>query len=365
MYLRNISLLNYKNIAETNLDFSSKINCIVGDNGAGKTNLLDAVYFLCCCKSRTNPSDKDNIMHGEEFFMLEGTFDRIGTEEKISVGLKRGKHKSFKRNGKEYQRLSEHIGLLPAVMVSPDDGALINEGSEARRKFVDGVISQYDGAYLDALLRYNRLLVQRNAMLRDNSDETALFEVCEMQMEGLADIVYRSRMAFIDEFIPIFRKYYERISSAKEIVDLKYRSHLQDGALQEQLQACRNRDFAIGYTTKGVHKDDIEMFLGDYPIKRTGSQGQGKTFLIALKLAQFDFLRQVGQKVKPILLLDDIFDKLDASRVGQILKIVSDDDFGQIFITDTNREHIDTLLQSTTGRYALFLAEDGKITVQS
>lgn len=361
MYLDTISILNYKNIASADMAFSPRLNCFIGDNGAGKTNILDAVYFLCCCKSRTNPTDRDNIRHDEEFFMLQGNFVRGGVKEQVSAGLKRGRHKSFKRNGKEYPKLQLHIGLLPAVMVSPDDIVLISDGSDERRKFADGVVSQYDARYLDSLLRYNRLLAQRNSMLKDDCRDEELFDVCEMQMGDLAEAIYNGRRHFIENLIPVFQHYYEAICNGREQVGIKYRSHIADGPLASQLQSVRERDRIIGFTTKGTHKDELEMFLDGYPLKKNSSQGQGKSFLIALKLAQYEILKSTAG-VKPVLLLDDIFDKLDASRVEKIIKIVSGDNFGQIFITDTNREHVDLLLKDSGTDYSLFKVSEGNVS---
>ncbi len=360
MFVESLSIVNYKNIGEAEIKFSPRLNCFVGGNGAGKTNFFDAIYFLCCCKSRTNAIDKDNIKHDADFFMLQGDFMRNGVTEHITVGLKRGKHKSFKRNGKEYGKLQLHIGLLPAVMVSPDDSVLIAGGSEERRKFADGVISQYDPVYLDNLLRYNRLLMQRNSMLKDGCSDNELFEVCEMQMADLADYIYEGRVRFLEKLSPLFNHFYEKLCSGSERVAFRYRSHLQNGSLLPQMQATRERDKIIGFSTKGIHKDDFEMFLNDYPLKKNGSQGQSKSFLVALKLAQYEMLKHAGN-LKPILLLDDIFDKLDAGRVEKIINLVSGDDFGQIFITDTNRQHIDLLLQNSGAEYALFNVAQGEI----
>lgn len=361
MYLRRLSILNYKNIAECELGFSAKINCFVGANGSGKTNLLDAVYYLCMCKSKTTPSDRDVIRHDADLMMLQGDFVRSGIEENVSAGVKRGAPKRFKLNGKDYKRLAEHIGFLPAVMISPDDGELIAEGSEMRRKFVDSVISQCDRPYLEDLMRYNRLLLQRNALLKEEQSDPALYETIELQMAALAGPIFERRKAFVESFTPIFGRYYEQISLGREQPGLHYKSHLENGDLSLQLAACRPRDLAAGYTTRGIHKDEIEMSLGGYPVKREGSQGQGKTFLAALKLAQFDFMHSAGG-VRPVLLLDDIFDKLDSARVGQLIKLAGGSGFGQIFITDTNRQHIDALLENSGAEYKLFGVAGGVIS---
>lgn len=363
MILKRISILNYKNLQQVELQFSPKLNCLLGQNGMGKTNLLDAIYYLSFCKSMGNPIDSQNIFHEADFFMIQGFYEmEDGSVEEISCGTKRKQKKQFKRNKKEYQRLSEHIGFIPLVMVSPDDQALILGGSDERRRFMDVVISQYDKEYLDALIRYNKALVQRNVLLKSEVPvEDDVFLAWEGVMAISGEAVYRKRQAFIEEFIPIFQKYYSFISGDKEVVSLAYTSHAQQGGLMSQFAALREREKIIGFSMHGIHKDELEMRLGGFPIKREGSQGQNKTYLVALKLAQFEFLKRTSRQC-PLLLLDDIFDKLDAQRVEQILKLVGSDDFGQIFITDTNRENMDYILQKVGGDYQLFLVEDGTIT---
>lgn len=363
MILKRISILNYKNLQQVELQFSPKLNCLLGQNGMGKTNLLDAIYYLSFCKSMGNPIDSQNIFHEADFFMIQGFYEmEDGSVEEISCGTKRKQKKQFKRNKKEYQRLSEHIGFIPLVMVSPDDQALILGGSDERRRFMDVVISQYDKEYLDALIRYNKALVQRNVLLKSEVPvEDDVFLAWEGVMAISGEAVYRKRQAFIEEFIPIFQKYYSFISGDKEMVSLAYTSHAQQGGLMSQFTALREREKIIGFSMHGIHKDELEMRLGGFPIKREGSQGQNKTYLVALKLAQFEFLKRTSRQC-PLLLLDDIFDKLDAQRVEQILKLVGSDDFGQIFITDTNRENMDYILQKVGGDYQLFLVEDGTIT---
>ncbi len=363
MILKKISVLNYKNIAQAELEFSPKMNCFIGHNGQGKTNFLDAVYFLSFCKSATNAIDSQNIRHGEEFFMLQGIYEHEnGDAEEIYCGLKRKQKKKFRRNKKDYKRLAEHIGLIPLVSVSPSDAALIAGGSEERRRFMDLVISQYDHEYLEALLRYNKALQQRNVLLKmeEEPDETlmALWEEC-MAHEG--ELIYSRRQEYISEFIPIFQRFYQAISQEREQVGLRYVSHGERGPLLDTIRRDRAKDRIMGYSLHGIHKDDIEMTLGDYPIRREGSQGQNKTFLIALKLAQFDFLRRTGSHTTPLLLLDDIFDKLDADRVEQIVKLVSGEQFGQIFITDTNRDHLDRILAEAGQDYRLFYVEQGEV----
>ena len=363
MILKRISILNYKNLEQVELDFSAKMNCIIGQNGMGKTNLLDAVYYLSFCKSATNPIDSQNMMHEQDFFMIQGMYEtETGDAEEVYCGMKRRQKKQFKRNKKEYTRLSDHIGFIPLVMVSPADSDLISGGSEERRRFMDVVISQYDKEYLEALIRYNKALQQRNTLLKSEpAPDDELLEIWEEMMVASGEVVYRKRCAFIEEFIPIFQSFYAHISQGKEVVNLAYESHCQQGSLLQLLKDSRQRDLIMGYSLKGVHKDDLVMQLEDYPIKREGSQGQNKTYLIALKLAQFDFLRRTGSNTTPLLLLDDIFDKLDASRVEQIVKLVAGDKFGQIFITDTNRDHLDKIMRKIEGDYKVFGVENGCI----
>lgn len=362
MILKRISILNYKNLEQVELSFSPKLNCFFGQNGMGKTNLLDAVYFLSFCKSASNPIDSQNICHDADFFVIQGFYEAAdGTPEEIYCGMKRRQKKQFKRNKKEYTRLSDHIGFLPLVMVSPADSELIAGGSDERRRFMDVVISQYDKEYLDALIRYNKALVQRNTLLKSEQPvEEELFLVWEEMMAQAGEVVFRKREAFIREFIPIFQSFYSFISQDREKVGLSYDSHARDASLLEVLKESRARDQIMGYSLRGVHKDELNMLLGDFPIKREGSQGQNKTYLVALKLAQFDFLKRTGTTV-PLLLLDDIFDKLDASRVEQIIKLVAGDSFGQIFITDTNREHLDRILHKVGSDYKMFRVEQGTV----
>lgn len=363
MILKRISILNYKNIAEAELELSTKMNCFVGNNGQGKTNLLDAVYYLSFCKSFANSVDSQNIRHDTDFFMIQGFYEHEdGTPEEIYCGMKRKSKKQFKRNKKEYKRLAEHIGLIPLVMVSPADAALIAGGSEERRRFMDLVISQYDPAYLDALMRYNKALMQRNALLKlEEEPDEELLILWEEAMAQEGERIYAGRKAYIDAFVPIFQNYYRRISNEKELVGLNYVSHCQRGPLLEVIQRDRAKDRIMGYSLHGIHKDELEMTLDGFPIKKEGSQGQNKTYLVALKLAQFDFLRRTGSRTTPLLLLDDLFDKLDADRVEQIVKLVADDSFGQIFITDTNRGHLDRILSRSGHDYKLFDVVNGEI----
>lgn len=363
MILKSISVLNYRNIPQAELEFSPKMNCFIGQNGEGKTNLLDAVYFLSFCKSAFNSVDSQNIRHGEEFFMLQGQYvHESGEPEEVYCGLKRQQKKRFKRNKKEYRKLSEHIGLIPLVLVSPADSELIAGGSEERRRFMDMVISQYDREYLEALVRYGKALQQRNVLLKQEEEpDPELMALWEEVMAQEGERIYARRRDYIEEFMPVFQNFYRMISQEKEDVELRYVSHCQRGSLLDVIRRDRDKDRIMGYSLHGVHKDELEMTLGGFPIKKEGSQGQNKTFLIALKLAQFDFLRRTGSRTAPLLLLDDIFDKLDAGRVEQIVKLVSGERFGQIFITDTNRDHLDSILEKMGQDYRLFYVKDGEV----
>jgi DNA replication and repair protein RecF len=362
MRLNSLSILNYKNILEAELTFSPKINCFIGNNGMGKTNILDAIYYLSFCKSHSNSIDSQNITHNAEFFLLQGKYMLGETSEDIYCGMKLRQKKQFKRNKKEYERLSDHIGLLPLVLVSPDDSVLISEGSDERRKFVDGVISQYNKNYLNQLLQYNNALKQRNALLKiETPIDDSLLDIWEDQMALYGTYIYEQRRLFIDEFVPIFQNFYTNISGGHETITLTYHSQHQEHDIKTRMIATRGRDKTLGYSTQGIHKDELEMMLDGYPIKRVGSQGQNKTYLISLKLAQFDFLKRT-HNLSPLLLLDDIFDKLDSNRVMKIVELVSGETFGQIFITDTNREHLDSILLQLSQQSTIFNVENGKIT---
>lgn len=361
MTLKHLSILNYKNIEEAELDFSPGLNCVIGCNGEGKTNLLDAIRFLSLCKSLGVTQDSLCIKHEQDFFMLKGQYEcEDDTLEEIQCSLKRGQKKIMRRQGKPYKRLAEHIGLIPIVLVSPSDGLLIAGGSEERRRFIDVVISQMDLPYLDSLTRYNKALLQRNALLKmEPPCDAEILSLWEEQMAIEGEFIYQRRQKYIDEFIPIFQRYYNLIAQDHEQVSLSYISHCQRGPLLEVIQRDRYKDLAVGYSLHGIHRDDLEMLINGYPIKREGSQGQNKTMLVALKLAQYEFLHHTGTGTRPILLLDDIFDRLDAQRVERIVNLVSGDSFGQTFITDTNRDHLDKILSLTSQDYKLFYCENG------
>jgi len=367
MFIRNLAVINYKNLVQADLQFSSKLNCFIGNNGVGKTNLLDCLYYLSFCKSYFNLPDSQNIRHNEDFFVLQGKYSCGGDTEEIYGGFKSGHKKIFRRNKKEYERLSDHIGLLPLVMISPADSILIQGGSEERRRFMDSVISQYDRQYLDWLLKYNRALLQRNNLLKffatNRQFDADSLDVWSEQLIISGTKIHNKRIEFLDALLPVFQKYYDLICKGHEKVRLEYLSQLNDQDFRKLLEESVAKDRVLQYTSTGIHKDDLELKIEDYPIKKLGSQGQNKTFLISLKFAQFDFISSVN-KVKPILLLDDIFDKLDSERVGQIVKLVSDSNFGQIFITDTNREHLDGIIREVGGvEYKIFLVSDGQISL--
>ncbi len=361
MILDRLSIHNFKNIAQAQLEFSPKVNCFLGNNGMGKSNLLDAIYYMSFCKSFAGITDPMLVRRGEDFLMVQAHYLRRGVEEDLSLGLTKGKRKTFKRSGKEYQRLSAHIGVFPLVMVSPQDSDLIRGDSECRRRFMDMVISQSDHRYLDELIRYNRCLEQRNKLLRDGAVDPALYMAVEMMMDATASYIHSARKAWVERLSDIFSSYYTAIAGDGEQVSLSYRSGLNEASMQQMLDSARRRDEMMRHTTVGPHRDDIEMMLDGMPMRRTGSQGQCKTYTIALRLAQYDFIK-ASCSMKPLLLLDDIFDKLDASRVERIMEIVSRDLFGQIFITDTNRDHLDEIMSRTSGDYRMWHVADGAFT---
>ena len=364
MHLKKLSLLNFKNYREAGIDFDEGVNAFVGGNGEGKTNLLDAIHYLSLCKSYFNAIDGQNIKQHEDFFILQGVFDLDGIDENISCGLKRGQKKTFKRNQKEYNRLSEHIGLLPVVMISPTDTNLITDGSEERRKFPDSIISQFDRNFLEDLISYSRALMQRNTYLKraaqSRSFDLDALEIWNEQLTNSGVRIHASRQRFIKDLIPIFRYYYNFIAGEKESVDIRYESHLNDGDFKSLLAESTDRDRILQYTSVGPHKDDLVFIINGFPVKRYASQGQQKSFLIALKLAHFNFVsKQKG--IKPILLLDDIFDKLDDERVGKLMELVSRDNFGQIFITDTHPERLLSIFENIGVAIRSFPVKEGEV----
>jgi DNA replication and repair protein RecF len=366
MYLKKLSLINFKNYTGLELEFDAKFNCLVGNNGVGKTNLLDAIHYLSFCKSYFNPIDSQNIFFDAPFFVIQGEFDRQGKSENIYCGLKRNDKKQFKKNQKDYGRLADHIGFIPLVIVSPYDGDLITEGSEIRRKFIDGVISQYDKDYLERLIQYNKALAQRNTLLKTFSEERFFdgdsLEIWDMQLIPLGEEIHQKRLEFIKEFKDLFQFYYTNISGNQEQVSIEYNSQLAEGnSFSELLKLSVPKDRSASYSTCGIHKDDLEFKISGHSVKKIASQGQQKTYLLSLKLAKFAFLKKV-KEIQPLLLLDDIFDKLDESRVSKLMEIVGSDAFGQIFITDTHPERIKKILEGLGSPFRSFFIQEGTVS---
>ncbi len=363
MFLKHLSLINFKNYHEFEANFSEKVNCFVGQNGMGKTNLLDAIHYLSFCKSFFNPIDSQNIKHTEGFFVIQGQFEKAGEENVVYCGIKRNQKKIFKKNKKEYDRLSEHIGQFPLVMISPNDSELINGTSEIRRRFLDGIISQYDKVYLDKLISYNQVLKQRNALLKhfavQNSFDSETLEIWDEQLIIHGRTIIEKRQEFLKHFIPLFNSYYNFISDSRELVGLDYENSLEGRDFKTVLLTCLAKDRALQYTTVGPHKDDLDFKLNGFSLKKFASQGQQKSYLMALKLAQFEFIRQ-QKNIKPLLLLDDVYDKLDEQRFTKLLEMVSSDKFGQVFITDTHPERIERALTNKDIAHRIFIVGEGQ-----
>lgn len=364
MWLKNITLLNFKNYGTAELNFAKSVNAFVGNNGAGKTNLLDAIHYLCLCKSYFNPIDSQQIRSNEDLFLIQGDFERKEKNEKITCGLKRNQKKQFKRNKKEYDKLADHIGLFPLVMISPYDVNLIMDGSEERRRFIDNVISQTDSKYLDELINYNKHLLNRNALLKQvavtRKLDVALLQILDEQLVASGNKIFDKRKSFLLDFIPLFNKHYHYLCEDVEQVSLAYQSQLNDLKFEELLTQALEKDRLLERTTVGIHKDELLFTIGEMPLKKFGSQGQQKSFLIALKLAQYSYLQRF-KGFEPILLLDDIFDKLDNRRVHQLMEMVSHHDFGQIFITDTSKERVLSVFKEIDVEVTLFEVVNGTI----
>jgi DNA replication and repair protein RecF len=364
MYLKKLILTNFKNYELGELELSPKINCFVGNNGVGKTNILDAIHYLSLTKSFFNSIDSISIKHGEDYFIIQGTFGRDEEEDNIYCAFQKQKQKLLKRNGKEYQKLSDHVGRYPVVMISPADSSLVTEGSEDRRKFMNKIISQYNTEYLDSALRYSKALQQRNKLLKDfrtsGRFDGDMLSVWDSQLVKYGNYIFTQRSILVNELIPVFQEYYEMISGGKEKVKLQYRSHLEEGNFPEALLNSINKDRFLEYTTIGIHKDDLLLEMDGFPVKSLGSQGQQKSYLVALKLAKFDYIKRKAG-FSPILLLDDIFDKFDADRVEQIIKLVGNHRFGQIFITDTHQSRLQDILFSHNIDFKLFRISDNKV----
>ncbi|MCQ2084368.1 MAG: DNA replication and repair protein RecF [Bacteroidaceae bacterium] len=363
MQLEHLFVQDYRNIIQSDLEFSSGLNCFAGRNGMGKTNLLDAVYCLSFCKSSLAQSDAQTIRHGADCFQLSGTYLCPDGSRTIIGCMSRTKgRKQITRDRKEYQRFSDHIGYIPLVMMTPLDTELILGGSDARRRFMDMVISQYDSDYLRRLIAYGKALQQRNTLLKmEMQPDPEMLLMWEQVMAENGQLIFDRRRELIERIIPLFNDIYPAIAGQNEQVSLTYVSHGQRGNLLEQFAESRSRDRAAGFSLCGIHKDELEMQLGGYPVRKEGSQGQNKTYLTALMLAQYRLLAGVCGK-KPILLLDDIFDRLDSVRVENILTLVSDRSmFGQVFITDVDRNHTDGILKNLGCECRTFTVENGSV----
>jgi DNA replication and repair protein RecF len=361
MHLKQLSLVNFKNYRDFEANFSKRVNCFVGRNGQGKTNLLDAIHYLSFCKSFFNPVDSQNIRHNEPFFVIQGIFEKNGEEQELYCGLKRNQKKIFKKNKREYDRLSEHIGQFPLVMISPSDSELIYGSSEYRRKFIDGIISQYDKVYLEKLIAYNQVLKQRNALLKHFADTKAFdsesLDIWDEQLALHGKVILEKRFDFLKSFMPLFDSYYAFISDSREHAELAYENSIEAKDFKTALMTSLTRDRAMQYTTVGPHKDDLDFKLQNNSLKKFASQGQQKSYLLALKLAQFEFIKE-QKNLKPLLLLDDVYDKLDEQRFTKLLEMVSSNKFGQVFITDTHPERMNSLLNKMEIEHKTYLINE-------
>ena len=364
MYLKTLTLKQFKNHRDTKFRFDKQVNCFVGDNGAGKTNVLDAIHYLCLTKSYFNYIDAQNIQFDCEYFVLKGQFDSNDETIEIQCNMQKGEGKVLKRNQKRYKRFSDHIGSFPLIIISPTDTNLIIEGADVRRKYLDSSIAQYNKMYLTNLIDYNRVLKQRNALLKQfaerNTFDSISLDSYDTQLIALGKQIHQDRKSFLAKLTVVFNTYYKQIADSKEQVQLTYKSQLNEGECKKQMNESLHLDKISCRTQVGVHKDDIEFEMNGHPIKKIGSQGQQKSFLIALKLAQFDFMKQ-QMGVKPILLLDDIFDKLDDSRVAQLISFVNKRVFGQVFITDTHAQRIQAILSTVQVPFNLYTIEEGTL----
>lgn len=364
MYLKDLSLVNFKNYQEFSGTFSPKINCFVGNNGSGKTNLLDAIHYMSLCKSYFNAIDSQNIRNSEGFFLIQGHFEKNGETDAIYCGLKRNQKKVFKKNGKEYQKLSEHIGLYPLVMISPNDNELIWGVSEVRRKFIDSIISQYDRVYLDSLISYNGAVKQRNSLLKQfaksHALDSTLLDIWDEQLVIYGNTLIQKRAEFLNSFIPMFNQFYEIISDHKEEVSLVYENSLEGRDFKAALMSCLQKDRVMEYTTIGPHKDDLDFKINNLSLKKFASQGQQKSYLLALKLAQFQYIKE-RKHTKPLLLLDDVYDKLDETRFNKLIELVKGNDFGQVFITDTHLERMQQLFGDNKVDHKLFVVSNAHV----
>ena len=364
MVIEKVDILNFKNIPEARLEFSAGVNCLLGSNGMGKSNLLEALHFACMARPMTSLPESGLIRHGETLTSVQASFLTDNeSAEKVNIGIVRGKGKSLKRNGKEYDRLSDHIGRFPIVSVTPADSELVRGAAQERRRMTDMVISQANGAYLSQLIRYNRSLESRNSMLRAGVRDALLYESVESVMAEAAAVVHAERKKWVETISPAVSANYSEIAGGAERLDISYRSVLDEMGMRDVFERNRAKDIALGYTSAGIHRDDLVAALDGYSLRSYGSQGQVKTFTIALRLAIYDYLKRTGGET-PLLLLDDIFDKLDSGRVGRIMQLVSRSEaYGQIFITDTNREHLDETLAGLTGPKQLITVADGTFSI--
>ncbi|MBL0342079.1 MAG: DNA replication/repair protein RecF [Bacteroidetes bacterium] len=366
MYLQKLLLLNFKNYQDVSLEFSSSVNCFTGANGSGKTNLLDAIHYLSMTKSYFSSSDTQNIKHGEHLLIIQGEFSKEGISESVLCGIRQGQKKQFKRNQKEYDRLSDHIGVFPVVMIAPTDQELITEGSDVRRKFMDSVISQYDHIYLEDLIKYNQILAHRNAILKQTTAKGIIdwqsLSVWDDQLVNYGLKIFEKRADFIKGFEPLFCQLFNFISGSDDAAEISYESQLNNKDFSELLISSRSKDLDFLYTTVGIHKDDLVFNLKGYSARKFASQGQQKSLVIALKLAHFSYLCENGFP-KPIVLLDDIFDKLDENRVERLMELVCKKEFGQLFITDTHANRISEIFAKINIPVKLFQVNDGAITV--
>jgi len=357
MQLQTLNLLNYKNFSEISFEFDAKINCFVGKNGIGKTNILDSIYHLAYGKSYFNSVGVQNIKHTEDFFVLDGQFFKEDKIHKVVCSLKKGQKKVLKKNGIVYEKFSEHIGFVPLVIISPSDSDLISDGSENRRKFIDQILSQLDKNYLNQLIKYQKIILHRNSLLKhfaiSNSFDDKMLLVYDEQLHVLGQFIHQKRKEFITDFIPVFHKYHSIITQDNEQVNLSYQSQLLDKEMFSLLRENLQKDRAIQHTSVGIHKDDLLFEIGNHPIKKFGSQGQQKSFLITLKLAQYQFVRELN-KIKPIFLFDDVFDKLDKFRVEKIIDLVNQNTFGQIFLSDTDYNRAESVIKQTKQSYKMF-----------
>lgn len=360
MYLKKLELINFKNIEQEALELCNGINCFVGDNGTGKTNIVDATHYLSMCKSSLTMTDRQTIRHGTDFFMIEGHYTTAESKtEVISCSFSQKSGKVFKRNGKEYDKLADHVGLIPVVVVSPTDNLLIYDAAEERRRYINSFGSQLDRVYLSTLIRYNSVLAERNKLLKISSDEDML-QIYDQQLIAQGELIHSHRKDIIARLQPIVERYYSILSGDREVVELTYKSDLNQTSFGELLKNSRQKDITNEHTTTGIHRDDLVLKIGGYPLRKYGSQGQQKSFLIALKLAQYSIIADCCGR-KPILLLDDLFDKLDKNRVEQLIKLVSDGSFGQIFITDCNPTRLQEILDNADINYKLFEVDNGSI----